>query len=353
MGQVQYQKLIAVSALLLGFWSVGCSEVTFSPSGTDRGSLNNPDPVDGKRNRTEVFFINDQRPLTKVDVLFVVDNSASMLDEQQKLATRLASFVNSLVGVDWQIAITTTDLSGGPYSSNGRIVDMVGTAVPTKILTRSTPNYEKVFLDTVTANGTDLRCESDVSKCASGDEQPLEATRLAITKRNTDNLGFFRQSADFVTIVLSDEDELSTGDSVYDPTTAEDVLSLAKIVWGEEKNVTGFGIIIKPFDSACYNSQYSSGGNYGDFVQHFANITKGETGSICAGDYGPALSSIGQRVKKYATTIGLSAMPVAGTVKVTLLPEDPSISWEVIGQSIRLSDIPAMGTKVTVTYDLL
>lgn len=339
-----------VGLLLL---SAACSDVAFSPAPND-GKLSNPDNGGGgggggtDYSVKDSFKIDSDRPLTQVDVLFVVDNSISMRAEAERLSGKLSSFVDSLQGVDWQIGITTTDISGTDYSLGGSIVNMVGTN--SKILTKNTNNYEKVFLDTVIANATPLDCDGvSNASCPSGNEQPLEATRLAVTKRNRENLGFFRSGADYVSIVLSDEDERSTGGSLA--TTGEDILAEVRNAFGVGKAFTGYGIIIKPDDTDCYNSQSSSGGNYGDFVQHMADITMGETGSICNTDYGDALESIGKRVKKYATSINLSAMPIADTVSVTLTPAQPTITWQVIGQAVRLSDLPSRGTSIDISYE--
>ncbi len=48
-----------------------------------------------------------------VDVLMVVDNSGSMIEEQSKLATNFAAFIQyfSDVDVDYQIGVTTTDMT--------------------------------------------------------------------------------------------------------------------------------------------------------------------------------------------------------------------------------------------------
>ena len=51
----------------------------------------------------------------KVDVLFVIDDSGSMAEEQAKLAANFAPFIETLdaAGADYRIAVTTTD-DGGP-----------------------------------------------------------------------------------------------------------------------------------------------------------------------------------------------------------------------------------------------
>ncbi|MCK6598726.1 MAG: hypothetical protein L6Q37_10210, partial [Bdellovibrionaceae bacterium] len=49
---------------------------------------------------------NDYR---KIDILFVIDNSGSMEYEQKSMAQRTSQFLTLLHGLDFQIAITTTD----------------------------------------------------------------------------------------------------------------------------------------------------------------------------------------------------------------------------------------------------
>ncbi len=57
---------------------------------------------------TEVFTPAVDRG-RKLDILLVVDNSGSMLEEQENLAGKLDSLLEKVSGSDWQIAITTTD----------------------------------------------------------------------------------------------------------------------------------------------------------------------------------------------------------------------------------------------------
>ncbi len=57
-----------------------------------------------------------------VDILWVVDNSASMFEEQDHLALHTAHFTDYLtrVPVDFQLGVITTDLA---VESPGRLVD--------------------------------------------------------------------------------------------------------------------------------------------------------------------------------------------------------------------------------------
>ena len=45
----------------------------------------------------------------KLDILLVVDNSGSMMDEQENLAGKLDPLLEAVRDSDWQIAVTTTD----------------------------------------------------------------------------------------------------------------------------------------------------------------------------------------------------------------------------------------------------
>lgn len=66
---------------------------------------------------TDVF---QQNRMNTVDVLLVVDNSCSMVEEQDKLASNFQSFIDAFEGVDvdWQIGVTTTDTLSEQYSGH-------------------------------------------------------------------------------------------------------------------------------------------------------------------------------------------------------------------------------------------
>lgn len=91
------------SLLLLGIFGVtGCSDYEFY-----------------NQKYTDVFQQNGRN---QVDVLLVVDNSCSMFEEQDKLATNFDSFIQYFDGVevDYQISVVTTDTVQEQFS--GRFV---------------------------------------------------------------------------------------------------------------------------------------------------------------------------------------------------------------------------------------
>ncbi len=317
-------------------WATACSDVAFTPDPNFNQGLEAP-----PGGILETFGFSDQDTRAKVDILFVVDNSRSMLDEQMKLAPALNSFLSMIAKIDWQIGFTTTDVSDGQHGVKGSLLPLKGASG--KILTAATPNYAQVFANTVVRDEL-VNCKD--TDCPSADERPLEAITLAISKRNGDNAGFFRDGADLATIILSDEDERSTGSG----TSATDVVNTVKSAFGVNKTFTAFGIVIKPGDSTCYNRQQANGGNYGTYASALALLTQGLTGSICDDDYGPTLASIGNRVREAVKSITLKVMPNPSTIQLKMIPFDPNLQWTVEGQTITFSYPPKAGTKIWVAY---
>src|SRR5688500_11794018 len=85
--------------------AAGCG-VTFEPPEPE---LAKSEPIGGQIH-TDTFVQGDLVG-GYADILFVIDNSGSMYDDQVRLAQSFDTFINWIVGesVDFHIAITTTD----------------------------------------------------------------------------------------------------------------------------------------------------------------------------------------------------------------------------------------------------
>lgn len=90
----------APSLLLLPLLLLSCTEYSYTSA-----------------RMTDVF---QQNRMNTVDVLLVVDNSCSMVEEQDKLASNFRSFIDAFEGVDvdWQIGVTTTDTLSDQYKGH-------------------------------------------------------------------------------------------------------------------------------------------------------------------------------------------------------------------------------------------
>ena len=81
---------------------------------------------------TDVF---EQEEIRKSDILFVIDNSCSMSQEQDLMSENMETFVEKLVlsGVDFQAAVITTDdttpIGGVMYGDDFDVVSQLSTAV--------------------------------------------------------------------------------------------------------------------------------------------------------------------------------------------------------------------------------
>ncbi len=337
------QKKLIFALSFLTSLIAGCSDVAFSPgppvNATESSNSNNQG-LSGTI--YETFYATAVKTGGAVDILFVVDNSTSMTLEQQKLGERLDTFVNSLDGLDWQIGITTTDVTSYTYGLKGSLISLEGASG--YILNNNIPSYEQVFKDTVVRKET-IYCDND---CPSSNEQPLAATILAIEKRDTDNAGFFRGNANLAVIMLSDEDEMSTGPA--EATTPEQFITAIDTHFGISKRVNVFGIIIEPGDTDCYEAQDTLV-SYGNHVSRLARLTGGLTGSICDNDYTKNLQNIGQRVKKeLQNEVILTKDPAAGSLKITLIPE-MNINWSLQGKKVIFEESLPEGTRIDVAYE--
>lgn len=132
-----------------------------------------------------------------VDVLFVIDDSISMADELDALATELPQFVQTLStwAVDFHIGVTTTDADDAATAGRLESVDGV------RFVTATSPQSVRTLGDLVRVGAE-----------GSSEEQGLLAAFLALdTYSGTpENQGFLRDGSSIATIIVSDEDDDST-----------------------------------------------------------------------------------------------------------------------------------------------
>lgn len=168
-------------------------------------------------------------PTEKLDVLFVIDTSGSMLAEQAALVQSAGEqFIGQLMGdlggqPDLHVAFTSTDVDVSPLSVPGCSTDVedgrfqVGdgtTTCPidgTYLIDRDdgnggrTTNYTGSFVDAFT-------CAARLGNQGCGFEQPLEAMRRALDGRYPEHAGFLRDDALLLVVFITDEDDCSVFD---------------------------------------------------------------------------------------------------------------------------------------------
>lgn len=317
-------------------------------------------------------FLQPEYKRRKVDILFVNDNSISMREDQIKMSEKLNTFIGALANVDWHIGITTTDLSDGPYSSNGRLLNMSDASGPTdtRFITQNIPNKEELFRHTIqrpesviseellacyeaTRSNRPRKCK-DLDR-PSGDEQPMGAIVNALNLKDSYNRGFFRDEADLAVVVLTDED------SVESDSSSVDVISTIRNIWGAEKKVSVYGVLIEEEDADClYNQKFSASDgqfvvNYASKITELVNATNGLTGSICDADYGPTLRNIGRNIINVVQQFELANSPVHGTLSVHLSENSQgrrlsSSEYTLNNKTIQLHVRVTPSTRLAVSY---
>ncbi|MFN0253055.1 MAG: hypothetical protein ACKV2T_39645 [Kofleriaceae bacterium] len=151
---------------------------------------------------------------TKIDLLFVIDNSGSMGDEQTNLIANFPTFINVLdqSGLDYRVAVTTTareytyTMAPFPFPMN------TGNGENGTMLQPASCNMTKRWIDKLDPSpGQTFACLANVGTGGNSDEMPLGAMRDAFEDRMMDNTnaGFHRSDALLGIVFLTDEEDCS------------------------------------------------------------------------------------------------------------------------------------------------
>ena len=185
-------------------------EPTISPT-----PIPTPEPTITLETVVDSFTQNNAEEVGKVDILWVIDNSGSMRDEQEALARNFQYFIDEFMqkNVDFKMAITTTD-TGSSY--NGRITCGVNSWGGTLVCDNSnaTPSSnELVDMLSAPAAQNDLQNFIDdfmhyiyVGVRGSGRERGLHTMEQFIMRYGQN---YMRSDAYFAVIILSDEQDQS------------------------------------------------------------------------------------------------------------------------------------------------
>ncbi len=184
--------------------------------------------------------VSDRQAKRALDVLFVIDSSGSMAEEQAAIASSFASFRARLAqtegGVpDLRVAVVSTDLGTGAWSIGG--CTALGDAA--QLLNRGCLDVGARWMEDredpgCTGAPEDCRvrnfpgtpeeafaCLSALGTAGCGFEQPLEAMKRALDQ----NPDLLRDGAALAVIFVGDEDDCSAiGDTLFDTTPAQDSL---------------------------------------------------------------------------------------------------------------------------------
>lgn len=292
-----------------------------------------------------------------VDVLFVIDDSCSMEDEQVLLGSAFDSFIAAFLatGADYQLGVTTTDVG----MRQGRLVGS------TPIITPETEDPATVFADNV-AVGVD----------GAPDEQGLLASMRAFTESMDypANAIFYRDEARLVLVYVSDENDQSPGEvrSLYldfflDLKDGDPNKVMAAAIVGIDPETGEAADCEKPGDSMFQGAE--DGRRYKRLVD---STVGGVSGSICEADFTDVVGAIGTAAASLVASFPLQAEPRPETVQVRLfvpgtaeffgdgfvVPADGfegQWTWNVQADDegawwLRFTDPPPEGSRIEVSY---
>ncbi len=276
----------------------------------------------------EEFF--EQAPLPTVDILWVVDDTASTASARAALQASLIGFLGALdeAGLAWQVGVISTDLG----------VDRPGILQGQPwILHPGMAEAEASFLQEIGRGG------------GGNPTGGLGAMVLALSEPliGSENQGFRRPEAALQVIVISDADDQSESILGDDPAaTALDFL--ADQAQANQRNAHLSAIV---GDSGTGCSGPDGTALPGDRYLRVAQESGGISGSICTTDLGPLIADLETLAQELPNTFTLTASPLPGTLSVDI-DGTPTEEWTLKddNQTIQFDIPPEAGASIRARY---
>ncbi|MCB9686194.1 MAG: VWA domain-containing protein [Alphaproteobacteria bacterium] len=293
-----------------------------------------------------------QTPNDEVDILFVVDDSNSMAEEQAALADAFTDFIAEIENANskFQIGVVTTSAD----TDDPRVGELIGSP---PFLTAD-DDYVSKFKSRVQVGVEGSDKEKGLAAAAAA----LSPERLAGT-----NAGFIRPDANLLVAVVSDEEDCSD-DGVLDGydsdacyTNPEFLAPVGEYLDAivDAKNgradLVSFGAIISPAsDSACDTAypavRYALG----------AHELGGMVGNICQPDWSDMLYDLGLTASGLLDEFVLSQPALEESIEVTVNGEPVEQStrdgWSYVPSRTAVlflgNAIPPRGAEVVVQYEI-
>ncbi len=322
----------------------------------------------------------------KVDILWVIDNSASMETSQANLASNFTAFISRLqtLGLDYHMAVVTSEAYlAGSYFNNA-----YSNYSPTAAQFRDgfTGTYglghSGVFVMTP-ANTTATIFQKNMSEgtSGSGDERAFSSFVQALSDPTNIASGFRRSDAFLSIIILSDEDDFSGNASFCDH-----FQSSCSNQYVGDHNYNAAAPILQPVSYytgwldtfAGGHSNYSVSTMYTDSASCLSTLnaaapsssriiatrypqiaaqTRGVAGSLC-GNFALTLNSISQSVVELASSFALESIANPTTIQVTvngaIVPNSATNGWTYDAASNTVSfhgtAVPAASATISIVY---
>lgn len=303
---------------------VGETRCNLVVEGTTEGGGSIVVPIQGEGvNFSRTVDTFEQVSGREVDVLFVIDNSGSMGEEQSNLSRNFSAFIDAARtwDTDFQIGVVTTQIEGNVDNPSGGSRNPGELLGDPRIITPSTPNYTAAF-----ARNADVGT-GDPGTSESG----LESARLALVDPNITDLDapcdadcvepyacvsggcggfnrtFLRENASLEIIFVSDEEDQSTASEAF-------FIDFFRSIKGEFNDALFHASSIVGPRGGC--SSTDGDASEGERYINVAESTGGAVGSICDREFADSLSAIGNRAFGLRRAFALSRVADPATVRV-------------------------------------
>ena len=345
-------------------------------TGETVGTSGDQEPTGGETGGTEPGGAVPVGANRQVDLLFVIDNSGSMAEEQALLVKNLGALLAALEGAEYRIGVTTTD-SGNPRCPSATYTPEGGKLVLSSCIDRVAQGEFAFISDDFSATCTDfcskpdselsvkgtptamdpqaaprkwvqreagqlniggvealeaLQCYLPQGVAGCGFESHLESMYLALAQAQSqaskDNYGFVRDEAQLAVVFVSDETDCS-----YNQATKE-IFTTNKVFWNDPDFDTA------PTSAMCWRAGVACTGGPGTYSE--CHPQDFGTDGAPVDDVAQAVL---QPVSKYVDFVKQiearkQSISAAQRVKVSLLTGVPQ-GYESFDAEIQYEDLPA------------
>ncbi|MYE07412.1 MAG: hypothetical protein F4X95_01490 [Oligoflexia bacterium] len=303
--------------------------------------------------------------------LFILDVSSSMADDLARFGRAFEDLMSQVYNSTWTMFFTTADhgdhvswsLPGRSspdtfthqkwedYKGNephfGRLMNLEhrGKKLNQQELNVNTANYIEVFKDTLTRGSGD---SCDLAPYCQGDmEQPLRALNSCLERFAQGKALSKHPDADIISFIVTDEDERK--EDQKHATTAKEVVDNFKSLF-PKRSLYSFSLVIQDEECLARQREHAAGSVYGTKVSELAELTHGDSISICEENYGPPLEKLSHILRSLIESVELKKEPVlAGETKVKFI-DGTDVKWELRGKKLVFKEALEPGSKVQVSY---
>lgn len=297
---------------------------------------------------TDTFI---QEPTNEVDILWVVDNSPSMEDEQAEVARSFEEFISNVASsnADFHLGVVTTDLE----SSDHR-----GKLQGDPLYLTAEDDYIPLFQERVQVGTGGARLEQGIDAAYQALSEPLVSGY---------NAGFRRAGATLSIIYVSDENDCSNRGALGGDAAAEDcyegsdklvevreLIDDYKTLATVNERLVVSSIVGPSIDAGCNGSV--PGLRYIAMAEAFGGLQS----SICTTDFSKIMQDLSLEVSGVRTAFQLTHEAVEETIEVlvdeTIVGPDATNGWTYDPTYwivyFHGEGIPPRGSTVNITYEI-